>query len=183
MLRPSLENNRLVGGSSPPNSTTQSYANGDFPARPPIATHWRDSWAYFISASYRLDFKGRFGAFVSAPQNRVSRRRRLACDADRPGHPVDSGPLCPNRPDRGSGGGRLSWRPLSFQTKRAMSLMARRRTRYPTWGLSGSRADERCRGRRSAARDMKKQSAHAMLGTVVGAKKEKTAAEQGGLSF
>jgi hypothetical protein len=31
VLRPSLDNNRLVGGSSPPNSTTQSYINGDFP--------------------------------------------------------------------------------------------------------------------------------------------------------
>jgi hypothetical protein len=29
-----------------------------------------------VSASCRLDFRGRFGAFVSAPQNRVSRQRR-----------------------------------------------------------------------------------------------------------
>ena len=35
------------------------------------------SWAHFISASYRLDFRGRFGALVSAPQNPVSRQLRL----------------------------------------------------------------------------------------------------------
>jgi hypothetical protein len=77
VLRPSLDNNRLVGGSSPPNSTTQSYTNRDFPARPRIAPNWRDSWAHFISASYRLDFRGRFGALVSAPQNPVSQQRKL----------------------------------------------------------------------------------------------------------
>ena len=37
--------NRLVGGSSPPSPTTQSYANRDFPARPRITSNWRDSWA------------------------------------------------------------------------------------------------------------------------------------------
>jgi hypothetical protein len=40
---------RLVGSSSPPSPTTQFCANGDFPARPPIAPHWRVSWAHFIS--------------------------------------------------------------------------------------------------------------------------------------
>jgi hypothetical protein len=39
--------NRLVGSSSPPSPTTQSYANRDFPARPRIAPHWRDSWRSF----------------------------------------------------------------------------------------------------------------------------------------
>ena len=72
-----LGNNRLVRSSSPPSPTTQSYANRDFPARPRIAPDRRDSWAHFISASYRLDFRGRFGALVSAPQNPVSRQRRL----------------------------------------------------------------------------------------------------------
>jgi hypothetical protein len=60
--------NRLVGSSSPPSPTTQSCANGDFPIRCELPRTGGDSCTHFVSALY----------FVSALENCVSRRRRLA---------------------------------------------------------------------------------------------------------
>jgi hypothetical protein len=66
----------LVGGSSPLSPTTQSPSNRDFPVLYENPRIGRDSCAHFVSAGCRLDFRGRFGAFVSALQNHVSPRRR-----------------------------------------------------------------------------------------------------------
>src|SRR5580700_10619677 len=68
--------NRLVGGSSPPGPTTQSNANRDFPVHCEITRTGGDSRSHFVSASYRLDFSGRFGNVVSGRQYRVSRQGR-----------------------------------------------------------------------------------------------------------
>ena len=68
--------NRLVGSSSPPSPTTQSPSNRDFPVLYEKPRFGGDSCAHFVSAGCRLDFRGRFGAFVSALQNRVSPRQR-----------------------------------------------------------------------------------------------------------
>jgi len=73
-----LGNNRLVRSSSPPSPTTQSCANGDFPVQCESPRTGGDLCTHFVSAICRLNCWDRFGAFVSAPQNRVSRRRRLA---------------------------------------------------------------------------------------------------------
>jgi hypothetical protein len=43
-----------------------------------IAPNWRRFVHAFVSAICRLDCRGRFGVFVSALENCVSRRRRLA---------------------------------------------------------------------------------------------------------
>jgi hypothetical protein len=68
--------NRLVGSSSPRSPTTQSPSNRDFPVLYENPRIGGDSCAHFVSAGCRLDFRGRFGAFVSALQNRVSPRQR-----------------------------------------------------------------------------------------------------------
>src|SRR5207253_6361587 len=70
-----LGNNRLVRNSSPPSPTTQSCANGDFPVQCESPRTGGDLCTHFASAICRLNCSDRFGAFVSAPLNRVSRRR------------------------------------------------------------------------------------------------------------
>jgi len=69
---------RLVGGSSPPSPTTHSRSNGDFPVQCESPRIGGDLCTHFISAICRLDCRDRFGAFVSALENCVSRRRELA---------------------------------------------------------------------------------------------------------
>ena len=59
-------------------STTQSYANRDFPVHCEMPRTGGVSYSHFVSASSRLDFSGCFGAFVSGRRYRVSRRRRPA---------------------------------------------------------------------------------------------------------
>src|SRR6516164_9530832 len=70
--------NRLVGGSSLPSPTTQSCAHGDFPVRCESPRTGGDLCTHFVSAICRLDCRERFGVFVSALENCVSRRWRLA---------------------------------------------------------------------------------------------------------
>jgi hypothetical protein len=68
--------NRLVRGSSPPRLTTQSPSNRDFPVlyeKPQIGG---DRARVLSLQGCRLDFRGRFYAFVSALQNPVSPRQR-----------------------------------------------------------------------------------------------------------
>ena len=75
--RPAADN-RLVAGSSPPSPTTQSCAHGDFPVRCESPRTGGDLCTHFVSAICRLDCRERFGVFVSALENCVSRRWRLA---------------------------------------------------------------------------------------------------------
>jgi hypothetical protein len=56
----------------------QSCANGDFPVQCESLRTGGDLCTHFVSAICRLNCSDRFGAFVSAPLNRVSRRRRPA---------------------------------------------------------------------------------------------------------
>ena len=65
-----------TGSQSTASSTTQPYANRDFPVHRELARTGGDSCVLFVSASCRLDFRGPYGAFVSAPQKNVSRFRR-----------------------------------------------------------------------------------------------------------
>jgi hypothetical protein len=65
-----------TGSQSTASSTTQPYANRDFPVHRELARTGGGSCVLFVSASCRLDFRGPYGAFVSAPQKNVSRFRR-----------------------------------------------------------------------------------------------------------
>jgi hypothetical protein len=67
---------KLLCRGIPPGPTTQSRTNRDFPVLYEKPRIGGDSCAHFVSAGCRLDFRGRFGAFVSALQNRVSARQR-----------------------------------------------------------------------------------------------------------
>ena len=67
-----LATDNRLRSSSPPSPTTQSPSNRDFPVlyeKPPIG---ENSCAHFVSTGCRLDFRGRFGAFVSALQFRTA---------------------------------------------------------------------------------------------------------------
>jgi hypothetical protein len=56
----------------------QSCTNGDFPVQCESPRIGGDLCTHFISAIRRLDCRDRFGGFVSALENYVSRRRGLA---------------------------------------------------------------------------------------------------------
>src|SRR6516162_10450264 len=67
-----------TGSTATASATTQSCTNGDFPVQCESPRIGGDLCTHFISAICRLDCRDRFEVFVSASENCVSRRRRLA---------------------------------------------------------------------------------------------------------
>jgi hypothetical protein len=65
-----------TGSIATASATTQSCANGDFPVQCESPRTGGDLCTHFVSAICGLDCRERFGVFVSALENCVSRRRR-----------------------------------------------------------------------------------------------------------